>query len=389
VGRLVPPHHLFPREIEMTLLAVKQKFIDSSGRRDLVDDLSAYADNGAHWFINAGQRMLDGLQPLEHNKYWYKRDIVSGEANLLIPNLRTILEGKKGGVWVTDSDSNAANERARYKLEKVDTEWMRSEYALSVSGLDTDRPKFYDPSIVKVSGDEIIQSGDLSDATKWSVGGLVSVTGNAIVYNGAAKLDAAAQSLTNLRIPLGIVNGRKYVVTFEMAEYSGDGELSVTLDSGASAGTARSGNGIYSEVIESTTAGTASFQLYVSSTDTLTCKIRNISCKEVGSYDTDGLVAARYEDYRGLTVMPPADQTYTISILGLFFSPALDYDENTSFWTEVYPETLVSASNYQLERYYRNSEGMKDWLASINLDLGNITKDEVMEDVAGVSHFND
>jgi len=43
----------------MTLLDVRKEFIKHSGRFDLVVDLTTHADNGADFFIQAGQRWLD------------------------------------------------------------------------------------------------------------------------------------------------------------------------------------------------------------------------------------------------------------------------------------------------------------------------------------------
>lgn len=50
-----------------TLVEIREQFIRHSGRYDLVTDNTTWADNGADWYIRAGQRMLDGMvgQPLE------------------------------------------------------------------------------------------------------------------------------------------------------------------------------------------------------------------------------------------------------------------------------------------------------------------------------------
>ena len=45
----------------MTLLQLRTKFVDTNGRHDLVVNTSAYADNGADFFINAGVKLLDRL----------------------------------------------------------------------------------------------------------------------------------------------------------------------------------------------------------------------------------------------------------------------------------------------------------------------------------------
>ena len=45
----------------MALLDVRKKFIELSGRFDLVVDTTDYKDNGADWFINSGQKFLDRI----------------------------------------------------------------------------------------------------------------------------------------------------------------------------------------------------------------------------------------------------------------------------------------------------------------------------------------
>lgn len=45
----------------MDLLEIRKKFIELSGRYDLVADTTTFADNGADFFINAGQMFLDRM----------------------------------------------------------------------------------------------------------------------------------------------------------------------------------------------------------------------------------------------------------------------------------------------------------------------------------------
>ena len=45
---------------------------------------------------------------------------------------------------------------------------------------------------------------------------------------------------------------------------------------------------------------------------------------------------------------------------------------DTSFWTEVHPDSLVAATRYKLEEVSRNREGMNDALAALDLSLGAI-----------------
>lgn len=43
----------------MNLLQLRTKFVQMSGRYDLVVDTTSYVDNGANFYINSGQRFLE------------------------------------------------------------------------------------------------------------------------------------------------------------------------------------------------------------------------------------------------------------------------------------------------------------------------------------------
>ena len=91
------------------------------------------------------------------------------------------------------------------------------------------------------------------------------------------------------------------------------------------------------------------------------------------------------ENVSGILFLPPTDEAITIAVHGKFYSPTLDSDGDSSYWTVEVPETLLMASLYRLELFYRNTEGAKDWLAGIELDLMDIDKDSVHEDNVNVS----
>ena len=80
----------------------------------------------------------------------------------------------------------------------------------------------------------------------------------------------------------------------------------------------------------------------------------------------------------GIVVSPPTDTEVTLDILGRFFSPELLKNGDSSIWTESYPDLLVMASLYKLEVFHRNTEGAKDWLLAMDLDLSEIDMSDVM-----------
>jgi len=72
----------------MNLLQVRTKFVDTSGRFDLVVDTTNYADNGANFFIQAGQRYLDTILPDPHRIRAHRVDIAAGDFQVYMKYLR-------------------------------------------------------------------------------------------------------------------------------------------------------------------------------------------------------------------------------------------------------------------------------------------------------------
>jgi hypothetical protein len=103
-----------------------------------------------------------------------------------------------------------------------------------------------------------------------------------------------------------------------------------------------------------------------------------------GTFFNYALAEAGNEDYQGLVILPPPDTSVVVELWGKFYSPTLTLDTNESYWTVTAPETLVASALYRLEIMYRNSEGAKDWLAAIDVDLRDLDKDNIQEDVTNV-----
>lgn len=102
-----------------------------------------------------------------------------------------------------------------------------------------------------------------------------------------------------------------------------------------------------------------------------------------------GLPTTSSETGRGLLLFPPSDRVAKLNVRGLFLSAPLVNDASVSFWTVAHPETLVQAAWYMLERFYRNSEGMKDHLEAIDRDLRGIDMDHVEEIATGIDEMRD
>jgi len=98
------------------------------------------------------------------------------------------------------------------------------------------------------------------------------------------------------------------------------------------------------------------------------------------------IVDPSYE-YNAVMFYPPADASYTLEITGLFYSPELEADTETSYFATVHPEILLMAANRQLEIDYRNTAGVKDWEAAIQSEIIGLGKDLVEEHISEVNQM--
>lgn len=104
------------------------------------------------------------------------------------------------------------------------------------------------------------------------------------------------------------------------------------------------------------------------------------------SYDADDI---NFDDtdwsYDTILFYPPANQTYTISVLGKFWEKRLTANSDVNFWTEQFEQTLIEAARYILERNQRNRAGAEEHLAYIRADLKGLLDDFLDEELAGVN----
>lgn len=72
-----------------------------------------------------------------------------------------------------------------------------------------------------------------------------------------------------------------------------------------------------------------------------------------------------------------------IQLIGKFFAEPLLSNDDTNYWSEQHPELLLKAAFYELEVFYRNSEGAKDWMNTIMLDLQDIEQMQLFQNIQG------
>lgn len=86
---------------------------------------------------------------------------------------------------------------------------------------------------------------------------------------------------------------------------------------------------------------------------------------------------------KSIVVYPVPDVLYNLEVIGCFFTPRFSNDVIETRWSAQYPELLIMAAMYKLEVRNRNSEGQRDLLNSIELELRSIAFDTISEIVYG------
>lgn len=84
-----------------------------------------------------------------------------------------------------------------------------------------------------------------------------------------------------------------------------------------------------------------------------------------------------------LELVPRPSRPCTVRVEGYFYSEPLLTDLSHNVWSERFPDLLVKAAMYQLEIFYRNTEGAHDWLNAIQLDLTDAEQLEVLAEIEG------
>lgn len=90
---------------------------------------------------------------------------------------------------------------------------------------------------------------------------------------------------------------------------------------------------------------------------------------------------------RGLVIVPPADQAYTIEVNGKFEQKKLTLDSDKNWWSEEHPSLLIMAAMRNVEIFHRNREGVADWDASLAAEITLLERDAVEEEVADIDQM--
>jgi hypothetical protein len=164
----------------MTLLSTRTNFVKISGRYDLVVDTSAYADNGADFYIQNGQLWLDRQEEIKKSHSRVFASITAGDWYSIFQLARAIKE-----VWISNSDGE------KWKLTKTDFDILRAAYAEDPINLDQGDPLYYSPIYLRESPETTNEIKiDTFGATEYTE------TGDHYEYNGLVFLPPADGAFT-------------------------------------------------------------------------------------------------------------------------------------------------------------------------------------------------
>lgn len=101
-----------------------------------------------------------------------------------------------------------------------------------------------------------------------------------------------------------------------------------------------------------------------------------------------GVLSDGYQTYNGIVLRPPANDNYSIEIVGNFYTMELSNDTDSSFWSDQHPDILLMATQRHLEIMQRNRQGVADWDTAIADEITGIDMDAAKEESADVTEMN-
>ena len=121
-----------------TLLEVRRKFVELSGRYDLASPVGDWStDTGADWFINSGLRWLDLQQETLIDMKEWQQDFAIGDYSVDLQNLRAVRE-----VWFTTALGS------KVELKKRDMDWLMETYP-KLGSTDQGTPAYWVPFVTQ------------------------------------------------------------------------------------------------------------------------------------------------------------------------------------------------------------------------------------------------
>jgi hypothetical protein len=125
----------YTKDGRMDYKDLRKKFVEMSGRYDLIN--ANYTDNGADFFINAGQKHLDRMLDLGKAKARLTKELTAGTILVTTVGLRAIKE-----VWVSNS-------AGMYELAPNKIADLRYSYGKKLSEVTQGAPAIYAPAVLR------------------------------------------------------------------------------------------------------------------------------------------------------------------------------------------------------------------------------------------------
>ena len=146
----------------MNLLQIRTQFVKISGRYDLVNP-STFADAGADFYIQQGQRSLERRLNINPTVAKFYDDLTVGQYKVSIPNCRAIQE-----VWILGSESRTEVEKlGDYDLRAIHQQFVSNMYTSPLSTMETGRPSHYYLTNLRRSPETEDGSGDSDTITSY------------------------------------------------------------------------------------------------------------------------------------------------------------------------------------------------------------------------------
>lgn len=84
-----------------------------------------------------------------------------------------------------------------------------------------------------------------------------------------------------------------------------------------------------------------------------------------------------------ILILPPPNEEISVFLEVRSYQSALVKDNDVSWWSLFHPDALIFAAAYKLEAFYRNRQGMSDWLEALVPILRQVNYDQDEEEAAG------
>ena len=350
----------------MNLLAIRTLFVQRNGRYDLVSSRTTYADNGADFFIQAGQRLLDTIAPNRKSLGRYHKAISLNESSVLLKKVRYI-----DTVYVKKSGSE------RVYLDRKPYSWLLENYGddfgekAKGSATFSDEPTADDTLTI----DTEVYTFKAAASSTYEI--TIGATVTASVANAVTKINTSSSICTAYQLSASVL-----LIEYNNVGVAGNSIVFTTTSTAISL----DGTG----TLGSTTAGRAN-QISVGTSAYYSPIISNahpdLSLSNMTTDESHDLMFG-YDRYAkdGILIMPSADAAYTLSIYGSFFSSMVS-DLDISYHSEMYPELLIAAANFAVELFMRNTQGMNDWMNGMRTWLKGIDDDLVRSEMVLAGNF--